>query len=106
MPEETSKRPLSEKIEDSYHFIGKKWMGLIIHTLMEEPKRFSEIHAFIPSLSKRMLNERIKELEDYGIVIRNVITDRPVRTEYSLTRKGYELGKALQTVEDWALKWL
>ena len=43
-----------------------------------------------------MLNERFKELEDCGIVLRNVITDRPVRTEYSLTKKGTELGKSLQ----------
>ncbi|PQP86877.1 hypothetical protein CPT76_27620 [Paenibacillus sp. AR247] len=71
----------------------------------EEPKRFSEIHAYIPDLSKRMLNERIKELEDNGIIIRNVITERPIRTEYSLTRKGTELGRALQAVEEWAEKW-
>ena len=63
---------------------------------MEEPKRFSEIQTFIPDLSKRMLNERIKELEDCGIVLRNVITDRPVRTEYSLTKKGIELGNLLK----------
>jgi DNA-binding HxlR family transcriptional regulator len=55
---------------------------------MEEPKRFSEIHAFIPNLSKRVLNEWMKELKDNGIVLRYVIADRPVRTEYSLTKKG------------------
>ena len=81
-------------------------MGLIIHTLMEEPKRFSEIQAFIPDLSKRVLNERIKELEECGIVLRNVITDRPVRTEYSLTKKGTELGRSLRPLEAWAEKWL
>ncbi|WP_010284819.1 winged helix-turn-helix transcriptional regulator [Bacillus timonensis] len=106
MVEKESKERVCSKVEESYHIIGKKWMGLIIHTLMEGPKRFSEIHAFIPDLSKRMLNERIKELEDCGLVLRNVITDRPVRTEYSLTKKGHELGKALKTVEDWANKWL
>jgi DNA-binding HxlR family transcriptional regulator len=94
------------KIEQSYHILGKKWMGLIIHALMEGPKRFSEIQTFIPDLSKRMLNERMKELEECGIVLRNVITDRPVRTEYSLTKKGHELGKALGSVEAWAEKWL
>jgi DNA-binding HxlR family transcriptional regulator len=74
----------------------KKWMGLIIHTLMEEPKRFSETYAFIPNLSKRMLNERMKELEDCEIVLRNVIIYRPVGTEYSLTKKGIELGRSLK----------
>ncbi len=106
MSEENQEHKLCSKIEDCYHLMGKKWTGLIIHTLMEEPKRFGEIHSFIPDLSKRMLNERIKELEDYGIILRNVITDRPVRTEYSLTKKGTELGRSLQAVEAWAEKWL
>ena len=105
MTEGNLPKVLCEKVEQSYHIVGKKWVGLIIHTLMEGPKRFSEIQTFIPDLSKRMLNERMKELEDCGIVLRNVITERPVRTEYSLTRKGHELGKALKTVESWAEKW-
>jgi DNA-binding HxlR family transcriptional regulator len=106
MGEEMQRLPLCNKVEHSYQLIGKKWIGLIIHSLLEEPKRFSEIHAYIPDLSKRVLNERIKELEESGIILRNVIADRPVRIEYSLTRKGNELGKALKAVESWAEKWL
>ena len=106
MSEGSEQNKLCVQVEECYHLLGKKWTGLIIHTLMEEPKRFSEIHAFIPDLSKRVLNERMKELEDCGIVLRNVITDRPVRTEYSLTKKGTELGRSLKPLEAWAEKWL
>lgn len=106
MNEKHHEERVCTKIEGAYQIIGKKWMGLIIHSLMDEPKRFSEVHSFIPELSKRMLSERMKELEDCGIILRNVITDRPVRTEYSLTRKGHDLGMALQKVEDWAQTWL
>ncbi len=106
MSEGNKQIKLCVRVEECYHLLGKKWVGLIIHTLMEEPKRFSEIQAFIPDLSKRVLNERIKELEDCGIILRNVITDRPVRTEYSLTKKGTELGRSLKIVENWAEKWL
>lgn len=106
MTEEEQKYELIKKVEKCYEIICKKWMGIIIHTLMTEPKRFSEIHVAIPDLSKRMLNERMKELEDCGLVLRHVITDRPVRTEYSLTRKGNELGSSLRTVERWAEKWM
>ncbi|UHA76050.1 winged helix-turn-helix transcriptional regulator [Paenibacillus sp. 481] len=104
--EQKHQKHLCEKVETSHQIIGKKWVALIVHCLMEEPKRFSEIHAFIPDLSKRVLNERMKELEENGIVLRNVIPERPIRTEYCLTKKGTELGKALKAVEDWALKWL
>ncbi|CAM3759860.1 helix-turn-helix domain-containing protein [Cohnella lubricantis] len=96
---------LGAKIEQVHQLISRKWVSLIIHTLMSEPKRFSEIHSYIPDLSKRVLNERVKDLEQEGIVLRNVIPSRPVRTEYSLTRKGVELGRALQALEDWAEKW-
>ncbi|AIQ18867.1 MULTISPECIES: winged helix-turn-helix transcriptional regulator [Paenibacillus] len=99
-------KPLLAKVEHAYHIIGKKWVNLIIHVLMEGPKRFSELHAIIPDLSKRMLNERLKELEECGLLNRVVIPDRPVKTEYSLTEKGQELGAALCHVEVWAMKWL
>lgn len=95
-----------KKIEVAYEIIGKKWVCLIINSLMDVPKRFSEINSFIPELSKRMLTERLKELEECGIILRNVIADRPIRSEYSLTNKGHELGVALQKVESWAEKWL
>ena len=97
---------MCEKVTQSYQIIGRKWVAPIIHTLMEEPKRFSEIHALIPDLSRRVLVERMKELEEEGIILRNVIADRPVRTEYSLTRKGTELARALHAVGRWAKEWL
>lgn len=106
MSDEIHPPMLSEQIERAYQILEKKWVTLIIHTLMSEPKRFSEIHSLIPDLSKRMLNERIKKLEEVGIINRNVLTEYPIRIEYSLTRKGTELGRALSAVENWAMKWL
>lgn len=106
MTNEQNGEVVNNKIEEVYHLIGKKWICLIVHSLMEEPKRFSEVCSLIPELSKRVLTERMKELEDCGIILRNIITDRPVRSEYSLTRKGHDLGIALRNVESWAEKWL
>jgi DNA-binding HxlR family transcriptional regulator len=100
------KKFLCGKVELSHQLIGKKWTCLIIHSLMDGPKRFSEIQLFIPDLSKKMLNERMKELEDFQIIVRNVTADRPIKIEYSLTRKGSELGQALKMVENWASHWL
>ncbi|MBW4080329.1 helix-turn-helix domain-containing protein [Paenibacillus sp. S150] len=99
-------KPLLANVEHVHQTIGKKWVSLIIHVLNEGPKRFSELNAIIPDLSKRVLNERLKELEECGLLNREVIPERPVRTEYSLTAKGQELGEALSYVEAWALKWL
>jgi len=97
---------LGPKVINSFELIGKRWTGLIIYVLMSGPKRFSEIHATISDLSKRMLTERMKELEDNGIVVRHVIPERPVRTEYLLTKKGTELGKILGPISQWAESWI
>jgi len=97
---------LHPKVERSFEIIGKKWVGLIIYVLMSGPKRFSEISENIPTLSRRILTERIKELEDQGIIFRNVIPDRPIRSEYSLTKKGTELGKILGPISQWAESWV
>lgn len=48
----------------------------------------------------------MEELKDCGIVLRKVLADRPVRTEYSLTKKGSGLRQSLQALEEWAEKWL
>ena len=97
---------LCPEVERSFGLIGKRWTGLIIYVLLNGPKRFSEINALIPDLSKRVLTERMKELEEHGIVLRHVLPDRPVRTEYLLTKKGTELGKILGPISQWANCWM
>ncbi|HHP5605344.1 TPA: winged helix-turn-helix transcriptional regulator [Bacillus paranthracis] len=101
-----NQRDIEPKIERSFELIGKRWTGLIIYVLMSGPKRFSEIHSMIPDLSKRMLTERMKELEDNDIVIRHVLAERPVRIEYSLTQKGAALGEILGPISQWAESWM
>jgi DNA-binding HxlR family transcriptional regulator len=97
---------LDPKVGKSFELIGKRWTGLIIYVLMSGPKRFNEIHTIIPDLSKRMLTERMKELEENGIVIRHVIVERPIRAEYLLTKKGTELGKILGPISQWSESWM
>ncbi|GAF66705.1 putative transcriptional regulator [Bacillus sp. TS-2] len=93
-------------LEPVFELIGKKWTGLIIHALLKESKRFSELHTTIPSLNARMLSERLKELEEKGIVRRTVYPTTPVRIEYGLTEKGKALEPALLELSKWADDWI
>jgi DNA-binding HxlR family transcriptional regulator len=68
--------------------------------------RFSEIAQAVPDLSDRLLSERMKELEQRGIVERRVSAGAPVRVEYELTEMGRQLAPALQELETWAHRWL
>jgi len=97
---------LCPKIESAFELLGKRWTGLIIHVLMDGPKRFKEISDMIPGMSDRMLAERFKELEAAGIVVRDVYPETPVRIEYSLTEKGKALAPVMEEVRNWAEEWI
>lgn len=94
------------KFEDAFVLLGKRWTGLIIRTLLNGEKRFSNIESAIPNISSRMLAERFKELEKDKIVKRTVYPETPVRIEYELTKKGKELSKAMDEIQRWAEKWM
>ncbi|NLC65484.1 MAG: helix-turn-helix transcriptional regulator [Clostridium sp.] len=100
------KNNLCPKFENAFELLGKRWTGLIIRTLLNGEKRFSDISASIPNMSARMLTERFKELESHGIVERSVYPETPVRIEYELTKKGKDLGKVMDEIQKWADKWI
>jgi DNA-binding HxlR family transcriptional regulator len=93
------------RFEAAFELLGKRWTGLIIRTLLKGAKRFSDVQEVIPNLSARMLTERLKDLEEQGILVRNVYPEMPVRIEYELTEKGRALEKALDEIQAWAEEW-
>jgi DNA-binding HxlR family transcriptional regulator len=94
------------RYERAVLLLGKKWTGLILRVLMDGPKRFSDFGAEVPQLSDRMLSERLKELEDAGIVERVVHPLKPVQIEYVLTEKGRELHPVVEAIQAWANRWV
>ena len=97
---------LCPKVEKTLSLLGKKWVGLIILSLLEGPRKFMEIEHFIPNLSSRLLSERLKELESEGIVIKHVYPETPVRIEYELSEKGKALEQTYSSINQWADKWI
>lgn len=85
--------------------IGKRWTGAIISALTERPLRFGELGKAVPGLSDRLLSQRLRELEEEGLVKREVEPGTPVRVIYSLTEIGSELGPAIGELRTWAKRW-
>jgi DNA-binding HxlR family transcriptional regulator len=92
-------------VESAFALIGRKWAGLIIHVLSAGPLHFCELERAIPSVSARMLAERVKDLEAAGIVSRSVYTGPPVRVTYQLSEKGRALIPVMRGIENWAHTW-
>ena len=94
------------RFEKTAEILGKRWTGLILRSLMEKPRRFTEIRDYVSGLSDRLLSERLQELEEAGIVERKVYPQRPVVIEYSLTKKGADLRRVLEAIQTWADRWI
>jgi DNA-binding HxlR family transcriptional regulator len=81
--------------------IGGKWKPLILFYLQSGKRRFGELHKLIPETTKKMLTQRLRELEQDGIIHRQVYAQVPPRVEYSLTRHGQSLRPLLELMSAW-----
>ena len=84
----------------------KKWLHQIIMELAYNKKlRYGELHKKLHGINSKTLTERLRLLEEYKIVNREVFPEVPLRVEYELTEIGLGLYQALKQVCDWAIKW-
>jgi DNA-binding HxlR family transcriptional regulator len=93
-------------VEATFDIIGGKWKPLIVHHLLSGTKRFSELQRAIPSVTRRMLTEHLRELEADGIVHREVYRQVPPKVEYSLTPAGLALKPVLDQILTWGVWYL
>jgi DNA-binding HxlR family transcriptional regulator len=104
--DETLDAPVCGLFHRASELIGRRWTGAIIYVLLRGRARFAALRAAIPGITDRMLSERLQELEQEGIVAREVIPETPVRIEYSLTDKGRALATPIEAIGTWAHDWL
>ncbi|MER7180249.1 helix-turn-helix domain-containing protein [Streptomyces hyaluromycini] len=88
--------------EDVFNLLGKRWTGPLIDLLLQRPARFSELHAALPTLSKRVLSDRLAELQEAGLAEREVSPGPPIAVTYRLTERGMGLGPAMDALRIWA----
>jgi DNA-binding HxlR family transcriptional regulator len=106
MEQSNPKEQMCPKYESAIAILGKRWTGLIIRILLKGPVRFKDIREIVPQMSDKMLSERLKELEEQGIIARKVYPEMPVRIEYELTQKGADLRQVIESIESWSHQWL
>ena len=86
--------------------IGAKWAGAVLRSLFTGAQRFADIKASIPLITDTMLTQRLRDLEEAGLIVRRVVPSSPVRVEYELTESGRELEPIFETVIAWSHRWI
>ena len=92
-------------IECTVEVIGRKWAIPIIRDFFKGKTRFTEFLKENPKLSSKVLSTRLKELQQSGIVNKNIVQTTPLLIEYTLTEKGKALGEILFHLASFSLKY-
>ena len=92
--------------QKAIELVGKRWSGAVVRALLPGQARFNQLLGGIPGISDRVLTERLRELEQAGLVERLVDPGPPVRVSYRLTASGRALEPVVQAVTAWADSWL
>lgn len=85
----------------SLEVIGGKWKPLIIYNLNRSSKRFGQLDATIPGISRKVLTDQLNQLVKDQLVIRTAFAETPPRVEYCLSPKGTELVPILKGIAKW-----
>ena len=89
-------------IERGMRIIGGKWTGSILWHLKDEPVRFNDLARMIGGASKKMITERLRQLESQGLVTRQVLDTAPVSVQYQITDLGRTALGFLDELRKWS----
>jgi len=84
--------------------IGGKWKIMIIYAVSKNCNRFSKLQKAMPAISKQMLVNQLRELEEDKILERIVYAEIPPKVEYRVTAYGQSLMPVIQVMQDWGLQ--
>jgi len=88
-------------VANTLDVIGDKWSLLVVRDLAHGKRTYGELQNSPERIPTNILAERLRRLEEAGIVAREPYQDRPVRYRYALTPKGRELGPILRALVAW-----
>jgi DNA-binding HxlR family transcriptional regulator len=93
-------------IERTATLIGDRWTPLIVRDLAPGCRRFSELQRSLGAISPKTLSDRLRRLEEAGVITRACYAEMPPRVEYRLTDKGLALLSVIESMREFGLTWL
>src|ERR1700761_654604 len=95
-------RACDAALTQAFGFLGKRWNGVLLGTLVQGPAGFAELKRAVAGISDSMLSDRLTELAAAGLVQRTVDGGPPVAVSYQATPAGQALVPALEALTSWA----
>jgi len=95
------KRLPSLPAERALKVISGRWKAIILFHVLGGPKRLSELGRLVPDVSQKVLIQQLREMEEHGLVHREVYKQVPPRVDYSATPLGLSLEPVLHALCDW-----
>lgn len=92
---------MHEEMRRAFSLLSGKWKLEIMWLLNQHPYRFGELRRSIPGVTQHMLTAQLRELEEDGLVNREVFAEVPPRVEYSMTAKAQGLGPTMEALMLW-----
>jgi DNA-binding HxlR family transcriptional regulator len=89
----------------SLEIVGERWTLLIVRDLLSGPRKFQDLADSVGA-APGLLSQRLKLLEENGIIARRMYTEHPPRAEYALTDRGFELRTVIRALAIWGSKHL
>ncbi|MFC7007444.1 winged helix-turn-helix transcriptional regulator [Halalkalicoccus salilacus] len=94
-------------VTSTMKLIGKKWHPVIIHRLLDRgPLGFTALQKEVDGVSSKVLSDALDDLEENRLVNREIVNQKPVRVEYSLTDLGLSLEPVIFAMRDWGMEHL
>ncbi|WP_202308213.1 winged helix-turn-helix transcriptional regulator [Mesorhizobium sp. L-8-10] len=98
---EPIKRLPMRPAERAPRVISGRWKAIVLYHLFDGPKRLSELRRAIPEISQKVLVQQLREMEEHGLVHREVFRQVPPRVDYSATQLGLSLEPVLRALCEW-----
>ena len=92
-------------VETTLMLIGDKWKVLILRDLMSGTKRFGELKKSVSGISQKVLTSNLRDMEENGLLSREVFPEVPPRVEYTLTELGRSMSPILGAMARWGTEY-
>ncbi|WP_455528535.1 winged helix-turn-helix transcriptional regulator [Huintestinicola sp.] len=93
-------------VETTLMLIGDKWKVLILlRDLMGGTKRFGELKKSVSGISQKVLTANLRDMEENGLVSREVFPEVPPKVEYTLTELGLSMKPILDSMAEWGTEY-